>query len=198
MAVVALAAAMLSYQSLMHLGELAGYGSLSALYPVVVDAGAAASCATWLHTRGRQPLVMTWGLLAISVVLNGTTHYLESTHTAPSWLLVVAVAAVPPTVLGLCVHLAVGMGGTHLVRPGHAFAGGGRGAGSTTSRYESTSETDVNSCDSTTEVNSRETDPIDELIEQGAGRVRIARELGVSEHQARLLIAERKNGHVPT
>jgi hypothetical protein len=98
------------YQSLMHLGELAGYAGLSFLYPIVVDAGAAASCATWLQTRGRQPLLMTWALLAISVVLNGTVHYLTSTGTAPSWLLVVAVAAVPPTVLGLCVHLAVGMG----------------------------------------------------------------------------------------
>jgi hypothetical protein len=37
----------------------------------------------------------------VSVVLNGTPHYLQSTHTAPSWLLVIAVAAVPPTVLGL-------------------------------------------------------------------------------------------------
>jgi hypothetical protein len=39
----------------------------------------------------------------ISVPLNGTVHYLESTHTLPSWLLLVAVATVPPPVLGLCV-----------------------------------------------------------------------------------------------
>lgn len=113
MALVALAAAALSYQSLARLGELCGYGGLSWLYPLVVDAGAAASCATWLHARSRQALGMTWALLAASVVLNGTVHYLDSTGTAPSWLLVVAVAAVPPLVLGLCVHLAVGMG-----RPG--------------------------------------------------------------------------------
>lgn len=110
MALVALAAAALSYQSLARLGELCGYGGLSWLYPLVVDAGAAASCATWLHARSRQALGMTWALLAASVVLNGTVHYLDSTGTAPSWLLVVAVAAVPPLVLGLCVHLAVGMG----------------------------------------------------------------------------------------
>jgi hypothetical protein len=76
----------------------------------VVDLGAASSCAAWLHTKSRQALGMTWALLATSVLLNGTTHYLESTRTAPAWLLVVAVAAVPPTVLGLCVHLAVGLG----------------------------------------------------------------------------------------
>lgn len=109
MVLVALAAASLSYQSLMQLAGLAGYGMLSALYPLVVDAGAAASCAAWLHTRGRQALAMTWSLLAVSVVLNGTEHYLESTRTAPSWLLVVAVAAVPPSVLGLTLHLAVDM-----------------------------------------------------------------------------------------
>lgn len=185
MAVVALAAAMLSYQSLMHLGQLAGYGQLAFLYPVVVDAGAAASCATWLHTRGRQPLAMTWCLLAVSVVLNGTTHYLESTHTAPSWLLVVAVAAVPPTVLGLCVHLAVGMG-----QPGR-LAQARQPAGLVTAPEEThvTSEVTGSSSDTRHEV-----DPVDELLAQGAGRRRIATELGVSEHEARKLLAERRNG----
>jgi hypothetical protein len=89
MRLVALGAAALSYQSLMQLAVLAGYGRLAVLYPLVVDAGAAASCAAWLHTRGRQPLIMTWALLAVSVVLNGTTHYLESTLTPVSRLRVV-------------------------------------------------------------------------------------------------------------
>jgi hypothetical protein len=122
MTLVALSAAALSYQSLMRLGELCGYGSLAWLYPLVVDLGAAASCATWLHVRSRQALGMTWSLLATRVLLNGTTHYLMSTGIPPSWLLVVAVSAVPPTVLGLCVHLAVGLGrdataeGSELIR----------------------------------------------------------------------------------
>jgi hypothetical protein len=110
MALVAVAAAALSFQTLWRLGQLAGYGDLAWAFPLVVDLGAASSCATWLHTRSRQALGMTWALLATSVLLNGTTHYLSSTGTAPGWLLVVGVAAVPPTVLGLCVHLAVGLG----------------------------------------------------------------------------------------
>jgi len=110
MTLVALSAAALSFQSLMRLGELCGYGSLAFLYPIVLDLGAASSCAAWLHMRSRQALKMTWGLLGCSVVLNGTVHYLDATYTGPSWLLVVAVAAMPPTVLGLCVHLAVGLG----------------------------------------------------------------------------------------
>lgn len=178
MATVALAAALLSYESLMHLGVLAGYGGLSFLFPIVVDAGAAASCATWLHTRSRQPLLMTWALLAVSVILNGTVHFLTSTHTAPNWWLVVAVAAVPPTVLGLCVHLAVGLGGPDRLPPG-----GGQPVGPTTSGGTG------GSADST-----HDTDPLAELLAQGVGRRRLAAELGVTEHQARQLLAGRRNG----
>jgi Protein of unknown function (DUF2637) len=108
MGLVALAAGALSFQSLTHLGELCGYGWLSFAYPLTLDLGAAASCAAWIHERNRQALGMTWAMLAISVVLNGTLHYLQTAGTAPSWLLVVLVAAVPPAVFGLVVHLAVG------------------------------------------------------------------------------------------
>lgn len=172
LAVVALAAAALSYQSLEHLGELAGYAGLSFLYPIVVDAGAAASCAAWLHTRGRQPLAMTWALLAASVVLNGTTHWLESTGLSPSWLLVVGVAAIPPLVLGCCVHLAVGM-----VAP----------EGSATGTHALTQNVTEE------RVMEDAPDPIAELIADGAGRRRIAKVAGISEHHARQLLAS-KNG----
>jgi hypothetical protein len=155
MTLVAIAAAALSYQSLMRLGELCGYGSLAWLYPLVVDLGAAASCAAWLHVRSRQALGMTWSLLAISVVLNGTTHYLTSTGTPPSWLLVVAVAAVPPTVLGLCVHLAVAL---------------------PIGNIETSPMGDI--------------DPVAELPE-GLGRRRLARELEISEYEARKLLRSR-------
>jgi hypothetical protein len=59
MSLVALAAAALSFQSLWRLGQLAGYGDLAWAFPLVVDLGAASSCATWLQTRRRQPLLMT-------------------------------------------------------------------------------------------------------------------------------------------
>jgi hypothetical protein len=174
LAVVALAAAALSFQSLMHLGELAGYGGLSPLYPIVVDAGAAASCAAWLHTRGRQPLIMTWSLLAISVILNGTVHWLESTGFSPSWLLVVGVAAIPPLVLGLCVHLAVGLGAPEGPLVGvQGF-----------SKEPDPSLTGISS------------DPVAELIAEGAGRRRIAKVAGISEHKARQLMAERNGAQL--
>ena len=39
-----------------------------------------------------------------------------------------------------------------------------------------------------------ELDPTNELISTGAGRRRLADAIGVSEHEARKLIAERRNG----
>jgi hypothetical protein len=107
---------------------------------------------------------MTWSLLACSVVLNGTVHYLDAQRIAPSWLLVVAVAAVPPMVLGLCVHLSVGLG-----------------------EPEAAAE-----APRVPEVLSAQTkDAVAGLIESGAGRRRLAKVLGVTEYQARQLIASR-------
>ena len=163
MALVALAAAALSFQSLWRLGQLAGHGSLAWAFPLVVDLGAASSCAAWLHTRSRQALGMTWALLATSVLLNGTTHYLTSTNQAPGWLLVVAVAAVPPTVLGLCIHLAVSLGSDEMTAgPVHEA--------------------------STVDLVDRARVVL--AATPGAGRNTLARELRISTYQARGLLAQ--------
>lgn len=163
MALVAIAAAALSFQSLWRLGQLAGYGELAWAFPLVVDLGAASSCAAWLHTRSRQALCMTWALLATSVLLNGTTHYLTSTGQSPGWLLVVAVAAVPPTVLGLCVHLAVGLGSDD-ARPAVAGA-----------------EPEADLIERARHVLA---------ATPGAGRTTLARELRISTYQARGLLTQ--------
>jgi hypothetical protein len=110
MALVAVAAFALSFQSLTTLGGLAGYGGLAWLYPVVVDLGTVSSCATWLATRSRQAFRMTWNLLVISVLQNGTVHWLIATGQRPEWWLITLVATVPPIVLGLTVHLGVSLG----------------------------------------------------------------------------------------
>lgn len=171
MGLVALAAGALSFQSLAHLGELCGYGSLSWAYPVTLDLGAAASCASWIHERNRQALGMTWAMLSVSVVLNGTLHYLQAEATAPSWMLVVLVAAVPPAVFGLVVHLAVGQS--------NGAPTGTQGFGETFTKEP---------------VPDEALDPVVELLEQGVGRRRLAKELDITEHAARVLLAER-NGH---
>lgn len=184
MTLVALAAAALSYQSLMRLGQLCGYGGLSWLYPLVVDLGAAASCAAWLHARSRQALGMTWALLVTSVVLNGTVHYLDSTGTAPSWLLVVAVAAVPPLVLGLCVHLAVGLGA-----PVYGHSAGSDLA--VDGLEDDTGYDEAGDWWASAPLAETPEGRAAELIAAGVGRRRLAAELGVTEHLARKLLASR-------
>lgn len=109
MSLVALAAFALSFQSLKTLGTLSGYGDLAWLYPVVVDLGTVSSCVAWLGTKSRQAFYMTWTLLGVSVLQNGTVHWLIAAHQTPDWWLITLAATVPPIVLGLTVHLGVGL-----------------------------------------------------------------------------------------
>jgi hypothetical protein len=52
LAVVATAAAMLSFAALDELGQVCGFGPLSPLLPLVLDAGAAAGTVAWLPGLG--------------------------------------------------------------------------------------------------------------------------------------------------
>lgn len=116
LAVVAGAAAVLSFASLRDLAAVCGFSpSLAWLLPVVVDAGAAAGCTVWLGQHGpptarRYSRVLTLLLLAASVAGNAVVHGLAAYGARPHWALVVAVSAVAPAVLGAVVHLAVLVG----------------------------------------------------------------------------------------
>ena len=112
MALVAIAAFVLSFQSLTTLGEFAGYAALAPLYPVTVDLGTVSSCAAWLATRSRQAFWMTWTFLSVSVVQNAVVHWLMATGERPSWWLITLVATVPPATLGLVAHLGVSLSTT--------------------------------------------------------------------------------------
>lgn len=174
LAVVATAAAVLSFSALRDLAVLCGFTTgLAWLLPVVVDAGAAAGCLVWLATGGeggaqsahprRFARTLTIVLLASSVAGNAVVHGLTAYGLRPAWWLVVLVSAVAPAVLGAVVHLAV------LVS---AIA-------------------DVSPMGDSETLPMGNADPVDELLEQGVGRRRLARELGVTEYQARQLLAER-------
>lgn len=116
LAVVAGAAAVLSFASLRDLAAVCGFApSLAWLLPVVVDAGAAAGCTVWLGQHGpptarRYSRALTLLLLAASVAGNAVVHGLAAYGARPHWALVVAVSAVAPAVLGAVVHLAVLVG----------------------------------------------------------------------------------------
>lgn len=197
MALVAVAAFALSFQSLMELGALAGYGRLAFLYPVVVDLGTVSSCTAWLATRSREAFWMTWTLLGISVVQNGTVHWLIATGQRPEWWLVTLVATVPPLVLGLTVHLGVGLSSAsaHIV---NRSSGVDRSEGSSGNFEKDQSDQLVpfSSPDPVAELpyESQGSDPVAELISSGVGRRKLAATLDISEHSARKLLEARKNG----
>jgi len=176
LAVVATAAAVLSFSALRDLALLCGFAAeLAWLLPVVVDAGAAAGSLVWLggrthHLARRFASALALTLLGLSVGANALAHGLEAYRLAPAWWVVVAVSAIAPAVLGAVVHLAVLVG-----RATPAEAHGGL-------------------------------DRATELIAAGVGRRRLARELDISEHEARQLLtqartpdssdfAARRNGH---
>ncbi len=116
LAIVATAAAVLSFSALRDLALVCGFApQLAWLLPVVVDAGAAAGSLVWLggqvaaaaRTFARA-LALT--LLALSVAANALGHGLAAFALAPAWWVVVIVSAIAPAVLGAVVHLAVLVG----------------------------------------------------------------------------------------
>ncbi len=181
LALVAIAAAVLSFSTLRGLAELCGYtAALAPLLPVVVDAGAAAGSLVWLtHTAGRarafgRTLAMV--LLAGSVAGNALGHGLAAYAARPAWWVVVAVSAVPPAVLGAVVHLAA------LVAQART-APADDDAPATVEPVEG----EGTPPDEPTESEGGP-DRALTLIAAGAGRRRLARELDISEHQARELL----------
>ena len=183
--ILAMAGAVLSFSSFTQLAEACVFPPrLAPLLPVTVDAGAAAGCLAWLSAVNdaesrsyRCTRALTIVLLDASVAGNATVHGLAAYQLAAPWPLVVAVSAVAPAVLGAVVHLAV------LV-----------GRGGQTARFD-TGHVPSGPADS---QDSGQNIPLDdhvaELIERRVGRRRLAAELGITEHQARQLLAAR-NGH---
>jgi len=173
LAVVATAAAVLSFSALRDLAVLCGFSSrLAWLLPVVIDAGAAAGCLVWLRAGhdGDQPLAtrhfarsLTWLLLGSSVAGNAVTHYLTAYQLRPMWWLVVMVSAVAPAVLGAVVHLAVLVGRTDAAVPD---------APPNDLNIAETADSDIAGG-----------------VPVGLGRRRLAQELEISEYQARKILA---------
>jgi len=188
LAVVSSAAAVLSFASLRDLALLCGFArGLAWLLPIVVDAGAAAGVLGWLGQVGgaasrRFARTLALVLMVTSVAGNAIVHGLGAYSLRPAWWLVVAVSAVAPAVLGAVVHLAVSV------------------AQASTEPAESAGEDFGDRAEvaddppdfwATAPYAATEAGRAAELIESGAGRRRLAAELGVSEHRARALLAER-------
>ncbi|MBN9101787.1 MAG: DUF2637 domain-containing protein [Pseudonocardia sp.] len=181
LAVVAMAAAVLSFSALRDLGLACGFDPrLAWLVPIVVDAGAAAGSVSWLSQP--SPVARVFGrrlavvLLAASVIGNGIAHLLEAYRLEAPWWLVVAVSALAPCVLGAVVHLVV------------------LAVQDDTERQEKDEEATRDEV-GTAEVDDAP-DRAAELLAEGIGRRRLARELGVSEYEARQLMQGHRNNGV--
>jgi hypothetical protein len=180
LAVVFAAAAVLSFSALAELAGMVGMSHrLTWLFPVCTDAGVAVSTAVWLSRRHnpdaeRFARRLTWALLALTVAGNATHQGLAAAGTVPPWWVAVLVGAIPPGVVGAVVHVAV-------------LVGRGPDNSSETELGHSTAN-DGHPADAPSGVPPWE-DQAAQLISAGAGRRRLAAELGIPEHRARALLA---------
>ena len=195
LAVVAGAAAMLSFAALRDLALLCGFSrALAWLLPVVVDAGAAAGSLVWLRpATGADARLfarrLALGLLGLSVVANALGHGLAAYALAPPWWVVVVLSGIAPAVLGAMVHLGVLVG-----RP--AVDGDPGDVDEPAASPTSGDEIDgFPWAWDTTPAASLAADGEDDgdervaaLIAAGAGRRRLSRELGVTEYEGRRLL----------
>lgn len=116
LAVVLAAAAILSFDGLRELALSVSIPvDLAWLLPVVVDAGAAVSCACWLSREVPEDAqlfarALTWSLLGGTVAGNAAQLGMRAEGVTPAWWVAVIVGAVAPAVLGAVVHLAVLVG----------------------------------------------------------------------------------------
>ena len=206
LAVVSTAAAVLSFAALRDLAVLCGFSrGLAWLLPVVVDAGAAAGTLVWMGGRMPDParrfakrLART--LLGTSVVANALSHGAAARAAGLAWWVVVVacvVSGMAPAVLGTVIHLAV------LVSRGSRTPGADLNAPHDVPAdvppvsRDDQQESDCPPADVPPDVPASPADGGDrvmQLIEAGAGRRRLSRELGLTEHEARELLAKRRNG----
>jgi hypothetical protein len=142
--------------------------------------------------------VLALVLLGGSVAGNAASHALTAYASVPPWQAVVVVSAVPPVVLGAVVHLATLAAQARTAGPEQV---GDRLAEAP--RYEELTEEGglsplweiAPAAEPTTSPASEEpTDRATELIAAGAGRRRLARELEITEHEARALLDAHRNG----
>ncbi|TKG66195.1 DUF2637 domain-containing protein [Prauserella endophytica] len=197
LAVVAGAAAVLSFDALRQLAVLAGTpAGLAWLLPVCIDAAALVATRLWLTgdapgaaRRFARTLALT--MIALSVGGNATSHALVAYQVTPPWWAVVAVAAVPPAVLGAVAHLA-------------ALAVTRQTSVDAPRRVDSAPEGHAQLVQHAGQAGDDLVDRARYLVAAGdaegvkVGRGRLARELGISENQARGLLRQLESERRPS
>ncbi|MDT0348138.1 DUF2637 domain-containing protein [Pseudonocardia charpentierae] len=206
LAVVAGAAAMLSFAALRDLALRCGFEPVLAwLLPVAVDAGAASASGSvvWLREGAGEPARrfarrLALGLLALSVAANALGHGLAAFVLLPPWWVVVVLSGIAPAVLGAMGRLAVLVGRPIDVAHDQALAVIQPDAPATdepaqflTCDMASSAPASKPTDDGMAEQGVELPDGGDRaaaLIAAGAGRRRLSRELGLTEYEARRLL----------
>lgn len=207
LAVVAGAAAVLSFSALRDLALLCGFArSLAPLLPVVVDAGAAAGTLVWLGGgaawRSARRLALT--LLGVSIAANALSHGAEAWESGRAWWVVVVacvVSGLAPAVLGAVIHLAVrywrAEAAPAVLPASPTEEDAGLPADTPENMPADIPAVPLHPVPSPTpgDEAGEPGDRVAELLEAKAGRRTLARELGITEHDARKLLGARKNGN---
>lgn len=208
LAVVLAAAAVLSFAALRDLAIAVRINAqLAFLLPVAVDAGAAVSCAVWLSPTGRRDARrfacwLTWALLTLTVAANAAATGWHALEVTPPWWAAVIVGAIPPAVVGGVVHLLVLVGRADV--PAHTEPVVEdkpteelpplEDNGLSLWWRDAPKATPLPAPEPVRKPSRPAAPPPDvdldrarELVADGAGRVRLQNELGLSEYQAREL-----------
>jgi hypothetical protein len=212
---VAACAVILSFSALYDLAMMCGFGpKMSALVPIMVDAGAAVASAVWLGTS--TPKVARWYagamanvLLASTVLGNAVAHFLAAYHLRPNWMTIVTVGALAPATLAATLRL------RSLFRSGDREQVEDEKTAAPPVVEETSLAAEVVGPEPAPMVEQPTTLPV-ELLEvvptppvetdvverarklvatEGAGRKRLMA-LGLTEHQARRIAATKTNGKV--
>lgn len=163
---VGLVAAVVSYAHIYELAARSGEGWRSSLLPLSVDGMlVAATLAIVDRRRRREPAGwVPWLGLTLGIVASLAGNVAAARPDLVSQV----VAAWPPCALAVAIETLVVI----LRRP----------------------RVEVAPAPTVQAAHPDDPDPVAELLEQGAGRARLSRELGITPHQARQLLAERNGG----
>lgn len=187
LAVVAAAAAVLTFATVRDLAVAAGYPPyLAWLVPVVIDTTAVVGSRIWLGRRGQPGAVayaraLALTAAAVTIAANVLDHGLVANHLAPPWWLVATLAAIPPAALVAVAHQVA-----LLTRPPQLPPA--RSEAPTAGPVESQS-VDTSLADPLVEQ-ARDLVTAGQQRGEHIGRGRLARELSIPENQARELLRQ--------
>lgn len=198
LSVVAGCAIVLSFSALYNLALVCGFGTmLSALVPVMVDAGAAVASAVWLgsiraaRAARRFARALALALLSTTVIGNAVSHALVAYHQQPHWVVIVLVGALAPATLFATLYL------RSLVTAGDDAT---KEVADLAERVAvDDDDLAVEVAEMVAEVANDHQPTARDLVLKGAGRTTLMKELGLTDHQARQAIREHRpatNGSV--